>query len=63
MDNMHSYITHISNFGLRYSGKNLICTDFLEVVAAKLNLNLAFIQTFIDSNRLKIRGSVVYIMS
>ena len=40
----------------------IIHTDFLEFVAVKLNLNLTFVQLFIDSYWPEIRIYIVYIV-
>ena len=41
----------------------MICSDFLEFVAAKFNLDLSFVQLFISLYWLKIRIYIVDIMS
>ena len=54
---MNSLITHNLNLDYDILGKKfsyVICTNFLEFVEAKFNLNFAFVQLFIGSYRLKI---------
>ena len=56
---------YLINFGIWNSGKNILCilcTDFLEFVAAKFNLELAFVQFFNSSYWLQWKIYIIYFM-